>query len=265
MLNCGQSEPCLPCQHLGGISVVDRVVDSLTAGIGNTDGSLVLMDLLGYDAWPATHALLQSAAGQSSCSWFSWTIKTNILHCGFKNSFLKKLTIEKHKKITVVHTLWFNLAGKRVACGTACHTQHEAQFCSTAISQKAYSMARAGSLRLPGFPNFESVVEEMNNAKEVVTPQYEVTVPLGNGCLAIKESLIEYWSKDEHLFGNELADVLKEHNRKYNPKGIKRGATSSAGESAENAPAAKRVKVEASVKGVDQEAHITEKHLWYYN
>jgi len=46
-------------QHLGGTSLVERVVDSLTG----SDGSILLLDLLGYDAWPALYTLSKSASG----------------------------------------------------------------------------------------------------------------------------------------------------------------------------------------------------------
>ncbi len=40
--------------------MVERVVDSLCSSDGS---SVLLLDLLGYDAWPALHALSQSASG----------------------------------------------------------------------------------------------------------------------------------------------------------------------------------------------------------
>ena len=157
-------------------------------------------------------------------------------------------------------------AGRTIACGTACHTAHEAQFCSTAISQKAYSMARSGSLNLPGFPKFETVVQEMSSAKELMHPDYEVCVPLANGCLAIRESLVEYWSKEENFFAAELVEVIKNHNRKYNPKGIKRGSTSS-NTGGDNGGAdcrrSKRVKVQTPIKPLDHEATVTDKCLGF--
>ena len=155
-------------------------------------------------------------------------------------------------------------AGHKIACGTACHTAHEAQFCSTAISQKAYSMARSGSLKLPGFPRFETVVQELSSAKDLVNPDYEVCAPLANGCLAIRESLVEYWSKEENLFAAELLEVIKEHNRKYNPKGIKRGSTTNTGGSGNDSAdcqRAKRAKVQAPIKSLDHETHLTDKCL----
>lgn len=148
-----------------------------------------------------------------------------------------------------------------MACGTACHTVHEASFCASSIAQKIYSMARASSLKLPGFPKFESVVQELNNMREIAPPQYEVTVALGNGGLAIKENLLEYWLKEEHLFATEMAHALKEHNKKYNPKGIKRGAPEVANGEAQQDQAAKKIKVEASIKGLDHEATMEDKFL----
>lgn len=85
---------------------------------------------------------------------------------------------------------------------------------------------------------------------------------LANGGLAVRENLIEYWSKDEHLFNAEAAHLLKEHNKKYNPKGIKRGVSeqgAAAGTTGEQP--LKKVKVEASVKTVDHESQMGDKCL----
>ena len=53
-----------PCQHLGGINLVDRVMESLlsTSG-GSGDPYTAMIDLVGYDAWPSTYCLHQAAAG----------------------------------------------------------------------------------------------------------------------------------------------------------------------------------------------------------
>ena len=123
-------------------------------------------------------------------------------------------------------------------------------------------MARSSALQLPGFPKFDSGVQEMNNTKEITPPDYEVCVALANGGLAVRENLIEYWSKDEHLFNAEAAHLLKEHNKKYNPKGIKRGVSeqgAAAGTTGEQP--LKKVKVEASVKTADHESQMGDKCL----
>lgn len=122
-------------------------------------------------------------------------------------------------------------------------------------------MARSSALQLPGFPKFDSVVQEMNNTKEITPPDYEVCVALANGGLAVRENLIEYWSKDEHLFNAEAGHLLKEHNKKYNPKGIKRGVSEQGAAGTTGEQPLKKVKVEASVKTVDHESQMGDKCL----
>lgn len=53
-----------PCQHLGGTSIVERIMESVLNGSsGSGDPYIAMVDLLGYDAWPSTYALHQAAAG----------------------------------------------------------------------------------------------------------------------------------------------------------------------------------------------------------
>ena len=53
-----------PCQHLGGTSTVERIMESVLNGSsGSGDPYVAMVDLLGYDAWPSTYALHQGAAG----------------------------------------------------------------------------------------------------------------------------------------------------------------------------------------------------------
>ena len=120
-------------------------------------------------------------------------------------------------------------------------------------------MARASTLKLPGFPKFDSVVQEISNQKEIEAPQYEVCVGLANGGLAVKENLIEYWSKEDNLFSTDMAALVKTHNKKYNPKGVKRGSSKTA--ATEEGQPTKKFKVEASVKPMEKESEIGDKSL----
>ena len=84
-------------------------------------------------------------------------------------------------------------------------------------------MCRSGSLRLPGFPEFEAVVNDLKtNGNEVAVPDFQVCIPVPNG-LAIKQNLVDYWTSCD-LFHVDMSDLLKKHNEKYNPHGVKRGA-----------------------------------------
>ena len=202
-----------------------------------------MLDLVGFDAWPATYCIHQAAAGwlvDQTCWW-------NCLIVFWNFDFLwQAFSI-------------FAPSGKKVACATACHSAHEASFAASCIAQKTYSMARANTLKLPGFPKFDSVVQEISNQKEIEAPQYEVCVGLANGLLAVKENLIEYWSKDDNLFSTEMAALVKAHNKKYNPKGVKRGSSQPA--ATQECQPAKKVKVEASVKPLEKESEMQDKSL----
>ena len=78
-----------PCQHLGGINLVDRVMDSLLQyGGGTFDGSVVMVDLLGYDGWPSSYALVQQAAGKMFIYLFSLSTACCYLQHVFLYPFL---------------------------------------------------------------------------------------------------------------------------------------------------------------------------------
>ncbi len=79
-------------------------------------------------------------------------------------------------------------------------------------------------MKLPGFPHFEKMVGELKSASnESPHPSYEVCVPVPNG-LAIKQNLVDYWAGLE-LFSIDIQEVVKRHNEKYNPHGVKRGCS----------------------------------------
>ena len=124
-------------------------------------------------------------------------------------------------------SMLFGVPGKKWACSTACHSHTDTAYCASVVGQKAYSMCRSGSLKLPGFPCFESVVQDLkNSANEVAMPDFQVCVAVPNG-LAIKQNLVDYWSGID-TFQLQVADLVEAHNKKYNPHGIKRGASDAA-------------------------------------
>ena len=84
-------------------------------------------------------------------------------------------------------------------------------------------MARAGSLRLPGFPEFEQVVSELKqSSSDIPCPDFQVCIPVPNNGLVIKQNLVDYWAACD-MFSNEIASLVADHNKKYNPQGLKRG------------------------------------------
>lgn len=114
--------------------------------------------------------------------------------------------------------------GRQFACSTTCHSPGDASYCASTIGQKAYSMCRSGSLKLPGFPEFESVVNDLkSNTTDLPPPEFQVCLPVPNG-IAIKQNLVDYWMAND-MFQVEMTDLLEKHNTKYNPHGTKRGLT----------------------------------------
>ncbi|CAK9109458.1 unnamed protein product [Durusdinium trenchii] len=121
-------------------------------------------------------------------------------------------------------------------------------------------MCRSGSLKLPGFPNFESVVSELKTSTaESPTPAFEVCIPVPNG-LAIKQNLVDYWSGMD-AYQLQVADMVKAHNQKYNPHGTKRGASdmSQGDQGTAGKAVAKKICIDNTVKVADHEASIADK------
>lgn len=85
-------------------------------------------------------------------------------------------------------------------------------------------MCRSNQIKLPGFPEFEQVVADLRKSNsEVPPPEFQVCLPVPNG-LAIRENLVEQWTSCD-LVEVEMKELLKKHNDKYNPHGIKRGSS----------------------------------------
>ena len=137
----------------------------------------------------------------------------------------------------------------------------ECEFCAATIAQRIYGLARANGF-LAGFPNFENMVKELKCAEELPSPQYEVCIPLPDGHLAIQEGIVQLWTTKYDLFVAEASELIADHNKKFNPKGVKRsldqGTTNQGSETADQ-PAAKRICVEETVKTADCESSMADK------
>ena len=64
MLHYNEFKPLLFAfpQHLGGLSLVDRVTSAIL-DTGDVETNNVLLDLCGFDGWPASFAMTQVASG----------------------------------------------------------------------------------------------------------------------------------------------------------------------------------------------------------
>ena len=96
--------------------------------------------------------------------------------------------------------------GNKWATGTICHHGHEANFVGEIISNKIFSLARDGKLKIPGFPNFMDVIEDLQKSGKSSAPaKYEVCTPLADGGLVIKSALIDLWTVKNEGFKDEAA------------------------------------------------------------
>lgn len=121
-----------------------------------------------------------------------------------------------------------------------------------------YSLAREGRLSLPGFPQFNTCTDDLAKLQQLEFPDYSVCVPLPDGGLVIKETLVEYWTKSNPEFEPDFMDLLKDHNSQWNKQNLKRGLPDE-GEGTEGQPA-KRLKVD-SQKSLDHEDQMAERTL----
>ena len=149
----------MPCQHLAGVSVVDKTITALTDAAENIN---VIIDLLGFDGWTSLFGL----------------------------SELSK--------------------GNRWAVGTVCHYAHETSFVAEITSNRIFSLAREGALKVAGFPNFKSVIEDLQRSSTAsCSPEYSICTPLADGTLVIKQALIDLWTVKNEGFKDEAAPSLK--------------------------------------------------------
>ncbi|CAK9088334.1 Uncharacterized protein SCF082_LOCUS41712 [Durusdinium trenchii] len=149
-------------------------------------------------------------------------------------------------------------AGNAWAAATICHSDCEAAFVTEGTSNRVFSAARGGQLKLAGFPNFKSVVSELQkkHSKKMASPEYSVCTPLQDGTLVVKQALIDLWTTKHPLFAGE--DLIKAHNAKYNPRGVKRGGASDEQAAETNQPAAKRICLEKTM-ALSDESSIADK------
>ncbi|CAK8991868.1 Uncharacterized protein SCF082_LOCUS2843, partial [Durusdinium trenchii] len=144
--------------------------------------------------------------------------------------------------------------GHKFAAGTICHSLYETKFVGEMTSNKIFSLARENKLKIPGFPNFMSVIKDLKKSNQSNTqPQYTVCTPLADGGLVIKSALIDLWTIKNDGFQDEAEALIKDHNARYNPRGVKRGAEPSEQPSAKSEePQQKKLCIDKTMPLVDE-------------
>ena len=107
--------------------------------------------------------------------------------------------------------------GRRVLCANAILDKANEEHLSQRVANRVYDDARAGHLKLCGFPDYGPVVQALQNAAPQDSgKQYQVTVKKDDR-LVILASLAAKWVDSE--FKDEVAADIKAHNAKYNVDG----------------------------------------------
>jgi len=111
-----------------------------------------------------------------------------------------------------------------VAVATVTHTEAETQFVSGLVAQKIFGMARKGSLKLPGWPDFNKAVATLQQPSAAFEgAHYEVCQALADGTLVIKQCLLDLYMTKHPEFRDVTEKALEEHNAEFNENGLTAG------------------------------------------
>lgn len=118
----------------------------------------------------------------------------------------------------------FENLGRKVAVATVTHTEAETQFVSGLVAQKIFGMARKGSLKLPGWPDFNKAVATLQQPSAAFEgAHYEVCQALADGTLVIKQCLLDLYMTKHPEFRDVTEKALEEHNAEFNENGLTAG------------------------------------------
>ena len=90
-----------------------------------------------------------------------------------------------------------SLSSSIIGCGTVCHSYDLHKQTMNSISRHVHGSARAGTLEIPGFPKFDTIVNALNAQCMAPTVVLAVTTLLPCGALVINDALVAKWSNNE--------------------------------------------------------------------
>ena len=124
----------------------------------------------------------------------------------------------------LINLVWkTSSSGKKVACATVCHSKAIAEYVGSILGNKMFSMARSKEVNISGFPDFEGVLQDLKQYQRTPMPTYSVTVPTPEA-LVITEALVQFWTVKHSQFADDMMKLKDEHDKEFNPQGLKRGA-----------------------------------------
>eukprot|EP00438_Fugacium_kawagutii_P018410 Skav225059 [mRNA] locus=scaffold3690:145446:145904:- [translate_table: standard] len=122
-----------------------------------------------------------------------------------------------------------------------------------------FSMARSGEYRVAGFPDFSKTLSELKQFQRSPQPEYNVCVPLGDGGLVIRQTLVDFWTIKHPDFAEKTNELLNLHNQEFNPNKLKRGQEESGEVDAAEEPPAKRLRLGTASNAQELESKYPER------
>lgn len=103
--------------------------------------------------------------------------------------------------------------GKSAVCGTICLDNSGAHLL-TRISNVVYERARTGDIHLPGFPQYEPIIQALKaGANTERSTSFRVTVQR-HDTLCVLEAYARKWL-DDPAFHDRAQDMIKSHNKDF--------------------------------------------------
>lgn len=108
-------------------------------------------------------------------------------------------------------------AGKTMVCGAIC-LDHSGKDMMTRVSNKIYESCRAGTLSLPGFPDFSPIIQSLKKQSVVEREKsFRVSCQLQDRLLVL-QVYAQKWLDTESTRDRAM-EVIKQHNEVYNGDG----------------------------------------------
>ena len=121
-------------------------------------------------------------------------------------------------------------------------------------------MARKGALKLPGWPDFQKAVSDLQQPSSAFNgAEYQACQPLANGSLVIKQALLDLYITKHPEFRDVTEKALEAHNAEFNPENLIAGSDDAPAESTGLSVSALEFDSKAEAEKIvnTEDAHLT--------
>jgi hypothetical protein len=156
------------------------------------------------------------------------------------------------------------------SCVSLAHEADVAQVMADKVGQLLFDQCRAKNIMVPGFPEFDPVVKELqdHHQRQLETSsshqEYKVCKLLANGVLAVLDTHIKQWT-GHSVVGDKFQALLEAHNKEFNPSGLsttmtKEDADDNPGDVKEEEPPLKKARIMEVDQDIKTEEELLKNH-----